>query len=988
MGSTAVKKKTFRVAGRFLNLDYPPCSHGSPKFKFAWRAGSWEAGNWNIFSSRPRANQLFCLLLLALCLVHDHVVGLAKPQEGKNEKQNYLPAENNVPAVQRRLSLHPQQRRRKEGDGGVEMSHRYGTRSTTIAARSRAPIAGKPLSSEPSGSLAAAVPPGGNCRHNPEAAKSAPPPRTNNGRRPLTPPSNFQAVDGGLQRGQEPTPATFLLPAKCAVVHNFATPPSAPASVVVPSTAGAAHVRAENHPPNAGESRRKRSRLSLSLSKRRAPSSQRPGVAPAVITPTNDSKGGSSCGAVVGCFPGGISPRLTAGCVGSARRSRHECPPPPPPPPPSSPPFVGLKNVGETCYVNAVLQALAACRTALKSNSGASASRAGGDGGKAWDRQEGSGETSGLSSAAPIHAADDDVGPSSAGCTVSPGVRAGTEGNPVFHALGKVLHDMEARNRTLFQRQQSPEKPVELLLSANPEVSVLAGDGSRERPVHPPGRKPKPGIPSAEYERARIIAPNGLVELIREGWLNAERPIGGATANSLVQRLGGGTAGLLPAMGDFGNGQACVSELLGKLLDVCAAATAAGAVREDGGELGGASVGGGICERGSCDIGSVCSLATAFRGSLCACTHCVECERDRTRCEEFTELALPPLIPPPQPPTAQPPSSKRVAAAQGLREMTAESSSSDCDLSKTPQPCQTLQSLVDAMLGRESLEGNNKVWCESCRQWNEAERNSSLCSLPGLLALHVRPGASKQSSPCPRPTATVAAAGGALHRKQMDDGAGGAGGWGGPCKTEQATATAGGGTSGNGELIERVLVVKSSLRCQSHAVEASGNGSTAGAPTAGERQQPRAEGVKGHRSLQGKQRGQLGESGDVFYDLIGAILHQGQTLSSGHYTFALHAGGPSFRSGDQTPTHHYHHPPSAGGTGRYKDTTSMLVQELTGEGRAGRSVALSMGCTKQAFALFDDAAVRWLSAEEGSALLRGGGGSIGDPFLVFYARRE
>lgn len=631
--------------------------------------------------------------------------------------------------------------------------------------------------------------------------------------------------------------------------------------------------------------------------------------------------------------------------------------------------------------MNAVLQSLAACRAAHNS-SRSGASGAAGNGGKAGYRQEAH-EGLGSSSAAPARATDD-VGLSSAD-TVSTGVRAGTDGNPVFYALGKVLGEMEARNRMLFQ-QQSPETPLEL--SIDPEISVLAGDGSPERPMHPSEQTPlAPGVPTREGVCAGVMAPNALVELVRGGWLSAERATGGV---SLVRHLGGS-----PAVGDFGSGQACVSELLGKILDVCAATAAAAGAVQDGGELGDASSGGVVGEQMSCDSGGLCSLATAFRGTLCAHTRCVECERGRTSREEFTELTLPPLVLPPRPP-AQPPSPKRAAAAQGA---VASVGNSSGDPPKFPQEAQTLQSLVDAMLGRESLEGNNKVWCEACRQWNEAERRSSLCSPPSLLALHVRPGARKQSSPCPYPAAAIVAAGGAF-KKQVNS-AGGAGGRGGQCKTEQGL-TAHDGVNGNGELIERVLVVKGAVRCQSHVAEASGNGSTSSAP-ARKSQQPRDS--TGHRRQEKNQHyGQPSDSGDVLYDLIGAILHQGQTLGSGHYTFALHAGGSASRFRAQTPTNHHHHPPSAGGRSSASGGTenaapsaggtdrgspgSALVQGLIGGGEASGSVAGGTRCTKPAFALFDDDVVRWLSLEEESAVLRGGGAAIGDPFLVFYARRN
>ncbi|CAM9311041.1 unnamed protein product, partial [Sphacelaria rigidula] len=66
------------------------------------------------------------------------------------------------------------------------------------------------------------------------------------------------------------------------------------------------------------------------------------------------------------------------------------------------------------------------------------------------------------------------------------------------------------------------------------------------------------------------------------------------------------------------------------------------------------------------------------------------------------------------------------------------------------EPC-TLQRLVETVLGSESLGGVNKVWCEACRQWTEAERRSSLHRFPRLLSLHVRQ-ATARGTWLPRPS--------------------------------------------------------------------------------------------------------------------------------------------------------------------------------------------------------------------------------------------
>ncbi|CAM9676819.1 unnamed protein product [Ectocarpus fasciculatus] len=685
------------------------------------------------------------------------------------------------------------------------MSRRYGTRSATKAACIKAAVAANAqATSNPTSGTAA------------EAAPAPLPPRADNGRRSLARPppsrvSNQVMTSDGKQRGKMPAAAAAaaavgatnradsrLFPQAARKVpdmpHHSTAKTAVPPAPSAPSPAAAAVLfGAENLPPvgpSSGVDRlRKRSRLCLGK-RRRALPAQHPAVGqPSIGTagsppfqerfrsPFTSSAALAPPAEAIG-YPWGASPGVSEGRVDRAGVLAPSSGP--------SPPFVGLENLGETCYVNAVLQALAACHRALTSSV-----RAGGglhDAGS--EVSEGSSSTPPAADAAPTDAA------SSSGTAVPVGGGTGTHRNPVLLALEQVLRELGTRNRTLFQQQ---------LVAAGSQTVVsspaeLAPTGSGASSPESKTCQPYDQTPLRQSEstggdvRVEAIAPTSLVELIRGGWLSAGRA-----------RLGGGGAGGT-ALTDFGTGQACASELMGKFL---------GLVVDDG--RGAASPQGGVGGRrsGTHSSSSFCGLAQAFRGKLCARTLCVECERDRTAREDFTELTLPPLLPPQHAPplTAQ----GAVAAAENDGRSSAESLGGRR---------RTMQTLVDEMFERESLAGNNK-----------------LC-----------------------------------------------------------------------------------------------------------------------------------DSGDVFYDLIGAILHQGQTLASGHYTFALYAAaGPAASVLEQQQQQQQQQAD--------RDNRALAQQGPPGEAAAGST------CGKPGFALFDDAAVRWLSPEEERAVLRGGGGGLGDPFLVFYARR-
>lgn len=655
------------------------------------------------------------------------------------------------------------------------------------------------------------------------------------------------------------------------------------------------------------------------------------------------------------------------------------------------PPFVGLQNMGDTCYVNVVVQALMACSAAMMMST-LKTSGPRGDGGRpanasAGDRhlfdreaRDGNFERGSSWHDSPfLPAVDGEEG-------VSMQATAGNDAeyrNPVLQSLEMLLEELDKRNRALLAQYFSNDLPQagapqavappsvsghgEVHLESSGCTGTAVGSDATPASATPQLHEAltrKLDVLTTEKRCAEAITPTTLVELIRGGWLSAGRAsTTTGEQNSGRLRRGGGLAGAT-ALADFGSGQQCVSELLGKLLDL----HEPGVARE--GDT--AVMGEEERREGS---GSANRLRDAFLGALCTRMLCVECERDRVSREKFTELTLPPLVrqPPPPPPNCK----------------TTETWASGDNASPEQR---TIQDLVEIALGSESLEGTNKVWCQACRQWTEAERRSLLHSPPRLLALHVRPSTGGRLH-CP-PAADTGAKlvkSGAHEDHYAETLA---------CDPNNAKRRTR-ARSGNGAVIDRALTVRGDFRCHLHNTVGAARRAACGQTHASPPSSTISREVQQSRGESDDTLPQQRDSDDVSYDLIGVILHQGHTLGSGHYTFALNVPSIPNTSSDRASRDC----PSAVGASadgaehatcreksdpRNSKSESLLkvAREMSGVGGEGRDGA-AVWSNREGFVLFDDAHVRWLSTEEENTVLRGGdaSGGLGDAFLVFYARR-
>ncbi|CAM9130136.1 unnamed protein product [Ascophyllum nodosum] len=596
---------------------------------------------------------------------------------------------------------------------------------------------------------------------------------------------------------------------------------------------------------------------------------------------------------------------------------------------PPPPPFVGLVNLGETCYINAVVQALVACSRAILSSTGrcspsdtahvmGSNRTCGESGVPAASRQGSNGEKEVVLWSAAIVDANDFRVSEAEGAGV-----AGNTGESVLIAVDNLLKEVDERNRALLAGGFD-DSNVQKEAQHTRTIQMVDWEGSLTL-----GVRPRDEIPLGNVKNLRngdthmnVVVPETLVKLVREGWLSASRSRGDSWAGNAPR-----ARGLEGISTNFGCGQECVSELFGKLLDL-------GISHVDGEAHG-------IATR----------LSQAFRGSVCTQTLCVECERDRLDRDTFTELVLPPLLPLPS-----------SSDHEGHKPSAVKSTSSPKSL--------TLLELVKATLGSESLVGNNKVWCQFCRQQGEAERRSTLHCSPRLLALHLRPATDEISD---RPVESAwASAPGSL--KAMPENR--------HCVR-----------SVDSKLIERVMAIQGASMCQFHETTRAEAGAAKEASYTDQEEGATVDDRRGKHEKK-KQLPLPDPSFEVVYDLVGIILHQGRSMGSGHYTFArhvLHDHAPSRRATI-----------SDSGTGRpsvIEKSDNRRVEDSNDaqyfsfqdcQGQDGRENSQSRLPPDENFVIFDDACVRFLSPEEERILLNGGGSSwgFGDAFLVFYARRD
>lgn len=560
----------------------------------------------------------------------------------------------------------------------------------------------------------------------------------------------------------------------------------------------------------------------------------------------------------------------------------------------------------------------------------------------------------------------------------------GNERNSVLDELAALLVQMEDHNCELAltggsrggegcDRQPTGNLPAGVGLATKNHVggraigskaSGCADHGCRGTAAAPSRggsphifRSPRNGGPQPSNGMelyGEALVPTSVVELIRTRRLGA----GSVNGRELFRRD--------TTSAGFGSGQQCVSELLGKLLLADAGCSGVDIETARGGP-------GFVVEK------SYGTLGLEFRGAMCVRMLCMECERDRVKLEPFTELTLPPLLRQPLlSPT--PPSPPKLLSGKGVAEP------GTIGDARSPLELRTIQGLINAAMGSESLGGANKVWCEACRQWTEAEISVSLHALPRLLALHVRPASTMEGQLASQPPPIAESA---------RDGTGFGSFARGPLKAGRT------GVGGGHALIERRLTMNVSMRCQFHGSMVEGKMGTMSPAVASARESWKHE-DEGSNTLATSEPTQ--QCDDVHYDLVGVILHQGNRLGSGHYTFALNARVASQHSAvspaPEVPSGSEEQPVclveqeqqvlgSSGGRGSDRQRSPWNSGEARfGRERAGAPLRNDNGEAK--FVLFDDDCVRWLSSDESDNVLRGGGGSgnLGDAFLVFYSRRD
>ncbi|CAM9262025.1 unnamed protein product, partial [Discosporangium mesarthrocarpum] len=349
----------------------------------------------------------------------------------------------------------------------------------------------------------------------------------------------------------------------------------------------------------------------------------------------------------------------------------------------AAPPFVGLENLGNTCYINAVVQALLACQGTVVAL------------GRTRDPTKEGEATKPALENLPTHS---------------------TQASAEHVPLAVCDSDSQDPPRMRNMVSEALTDLLEAMLVCNGHQQRLG----RRKTEHMPDEEEKIDA-SKQRERA-------LLEL--HGHPRSLVP------REFVYRVcrAQGVSGRTQVGTPFGLGQQCVSEFLGWLFGVwgrgegrCETVSTKTAGHDDNG-------GACACGIAACGHGS---LTQQFRGCFCTRTRCMECEQVTLSPDPFTELTLPPPLP-------QPPQNGKGEGGRGTvtqvrwgGEQTPPGTyagEENLDL-----PHISLGGLINQACTVEALVGQEKPKCNVCHSRTEAERDTILACLPPLLILHLKP---------------------------------------------------------------------------------------------------------------------------------------------------------------------------------------------------------------------------------------------------------